>query len=69
MLVMAAARLKKQRERETFVPTAPVWTAGKCCVVDCPMTMVFGIGAGRQICWLHALRWLPVEVIPRPEHV
>jgi hypothetical protein len=33
------------------------WTAGKCCCEKCTMTLVMPFGAGRFICWLHALRY------------
>lgn len=44
--------------------TKTQWTAGKCRVAECPMTLVMPLGGGQQICWLHALRYgLPIVML------
>lgn len=42
----------------------PKWTAGKCCVAECEMSLVMPIGAGRHLCWLHAIKFgLPLALV------
>ena len=42
--------------------------AGKCCIptpgkAECPMTLVYPIGADQHVCWLHILVNFP-ELLP-----